>query len=62
MKQNKVFTNPKFPNTSIDIAFDTVYGGGIVKEYKGEAIPQVMNMAKKALSTFVEEIQKDGWS
>ena len=59
--KKKTLTNSKFPNTSIDILFDDVYGGGKVLQYSNGKHPTSMNFAKKALSVFMEEIKKEGW-
>ena len=62
MKKKRCYTNPKFPNTSIDIFYDDVYGGGMIHQYRDQkGTPQVLTLAKKALLTFVEEIEKEGW-
>lgn len=60
MKNKKTFTNSKFPNTSIDILFDDVYGGGRVIQFKNNHSSS-MTFAKKSLSVFVEELKKEGW-
>lgn len=62
MKNIKTYTNPKFPNTTIDIVKDVVYGGATIHQYTGLNTPQVMNMGPKAYQAFLEEIKKDGWS
>jgi len=62
MRNKKTYTNHKFPNKSIDIFFDDVYGGGTVHQYKDQkSSPQAINLAKKALDVFITEIEKEGW-
>lgn len=61
MSKTKIFTNAKFPETTIDIEFDNVYGGGVVKQYINHKQPQSMAFQQKGLNVFLEEIKSEGW-
>jgi hypothetical protein len=62
MKKPKTYNNSKFPNKTIEIFYDTVYGGGRILQFEeSRKNSQSLILAKKALSVFEEELANDGW-
>lgn len=62
MKKPKTYNNSKFPNKTIEIFYDNVYGGGRILQFEGSRNnSQSLILAKKALSVFEEELVNDGW-
>ena len=61
MKPSKIYKHSKFPNKSIDIFVEPVYGGGKVIQCENGKHTQSIVLAKKAFNVFIDEIEKEGW-
>lgn len=60
--KTKTFQNQKFPEVTIDIQFDNVYGGGSVKQYTNGRGSQSINFGQKVLNEFIDSLRKEGWN
>ena len=61
MTNVKTFTNQKFPNTTIDVIRESVFGGGVVIQKVANHPPQRMAFGRATLEMFLDEITKSEW-